>query len=242
VATNFFFNNFSSSAEQDLISDLVLESIKIYGLDVYYIPKREVNKDKIYGEDSLVEYNKSYLIDMYVKNVEGFEGEGDFLSKFNIEIRDQITFTVSRRNFEGEITRFEAATVRPLEGDLIFFPLNNKIFQIKFVEHESVFYQIGSLQMYDLKCELFEYSNEVLNTGFEIIDRLQTRYSTSYNNYGLLTEDGLEITDEERYTITREEYDLEVQDVLSDNQDIQIESDSILDFSESDPFSEGGRF
>lgn len=240
MATNFFFNNFTSSAEQDLISDLVLESIKIYGLDVYYIPKREINKDTLYREDSLVEYNTSYLIDMYVKNVEGFEGEGDFLSKFNIEIRDQITFTVSKRNFESEIIRYETGILRPQEGDLIFFPLNNKVFQIKFVEHEAVFYQIGSLQMYDLKCELFEYSNEVMNTGIPNIDALQTNYSTSYNTYGILTEDGLEITDESRFTITREEYGIDNQDVLSDNVIIQSESDEILDFTEADPFSEGG--
>lgn len=242
MATNFYFNNFSSSAEQDLIAELVLESIKIYGLDVYYIPKREVDKDRIYGEDSLVEYGTSYLVDMYVKNVDGFEGEGDFLSKFNIEIRDQITFTVSKRNFEYEISRQESGILRPQEGDLIFFPLNNKVFQIKFVEHEAVFYQIGSLQMYDLKCELFEYSNEVMNTGFEIIDNLQNNFSTSFNNYALLTEDGLEITDEERYTITREEFDLDTQDTLADNDDIEIEADGILDFTEADPFSEGGRF
>ena len=242
MATNFYFNNFTSSAEQDLIAELVLESIKIYGLDVYYIPKREVDKDKIYGEDSLVEYNTSYLVDMYVKNVDGFEGEGDFLSKFNIEIRDQITFTVSKRNFETEISRQESGILRPQEGDLIFFPLNNKVFQIKFVEHEAVFYQIGSLQMYDLKCELFEYSNEVMNTGFDLIDNLQNNFSTSFNNFALLTENGLEITDEERYTITREEFDLDTQDTLADNDDIEIEADGILDFTEADPFSEGGRF
>ena len=242
MATNFFFNNFTSSAEQDLISDLVLESIKIYGLDVYYIPKREINKDTLYREDSLVEYTTSYLIDMYVKNVEGFEGEGDFLSKFNIEIRDQITFTVSKRNFESEIIRYETGILRPQEGDLIFFPLNNKVFQIKFVEHEAVFYQIGSLQMYDLKCELFEYSNEIMNTGIPNIDALQTNYSTSYNNFSILTEDGLELTDESRFTITREEYGIDSQDVLSDNVIIQTESDDILDFTESDPFSEGGRY
>ena len=242
MATNFYFNNFNSSAEQDLIADLVLESIKIYGLDVYYIPKREVDKDRIYGEDSLVEYNTSYLVDMYVKNVDGFEGEGDFLSKFNIEIRDQITFTISKRNFENEISRQESGILRPQEGDLIFFPLNNKVFQIKFVEHEAVFYQIGSLQMYDLKCELFEYSNEVMNTGFDLIDNLQNNFSTSFNNFALLTENGLEITDEERYTITREEFDLDTQDTLADNDDIEVEADGILDFTEADPFSEGGRF
>ena len=169
MATNFYFNNFTSSAEQDLIAELVLESIKIYGLDVYYIPKKERNKDSIYGEDPIVEYNTSHLIDMYVKNVDGFEGEGDFLSKFNIEIRDQITFTISKRNFDNEVGRFEPGVLRPQEGDLIYFPLNDKIFQIKFVEHEAVFYQIGSLQMYDLKCELFEYSNEIFYHFFSTL-------------------------------------------------------------------------
>lgn len=241
MATNFYFNNFQSSAEQDLIAELVLESIKIYGLDVYYIPRRIINKDNIYGEDPVSEFNDSYLIDMYVKNVEGFEGEGDFLSKFNIEIRDQITFTVSKRNFESEIGGRELF-VRPREGDLIFFPLNNKLFQIRFVEHEAVFYQIGSIQMYDLKCELFEYSNEIINTGFDIIDNLQKNYSVAYNNFAILTESGLEITDEERYTLTREAFDLDTQDTLSDNDDIQLESDSIIDFTEVDPFSEGGNY
>jgi len=241
LATNFYFNNFQSSAEQDLIAELVLESIKIYGLDVYYIPRRIINKDNIYGEDPVSEFNDSYLIDMYVKNVEGFEGEGDFLSKFNIEIRDQITFTVSKRNFESEIGGRELF-VRPREGDLIFFPLNNKLFQIRFVEHEAVFYQIGSIQMYDLKCELFEYSNEIINTGFDIIDNLQKNYSVAYNNFAILTESGLEITDEERYTLTREAFDLDTQDTLSDNDDIQLESDSIIDFTEVDPFSEGGNY
>lgn len=240
MSTNFYFNNFTSSAEQDLIADLVLESIKIYGLDVYYIPKTEIAKDKILGEDPSVEYNNSFLIDMYVKNVEGFEGEGNFLSKFNIEIRDQITFTISLRNFKHEINRFDTSIQRPKEGDLIYFPLNEKIFQIKFVDIHAVFYQIGSLQMYDLKCELFEYSNEILNTGIDVIDRLQDNYSTSVNNFALLTENGLEIADQDGYTISREEFDLEEQDVLSDNDDIQLESNNILDFTEADPFSEGG--
>lgn len=241
MATNFFFNNFSSSQEQNLIEDLVIESIKIYGIDVYYIPKRENNKDKIYGEDSLVEYNTNYLIDMYIKNVDGFGGDGDFLSKFNIEIRDQITFTLARRTFDLEIGAIETFK-RPQEGDLIFFPLNKKLFQIKFVEHEPVFYQMGSLQMYDLKCELFEYSDEVLNTGIADIDDIMYNYSTSLNIFAVLTEDGFELTDEDGYTVVNEGFDLEEQDVLSDNQDIETEADAILDFTEADPFSEGGTY
>ena len=226
-----------------LIEDLVIESIKIYGLDCWYIPKRIVKKDKIYGEDSLSEYNTSYMVEMYVKNVEGFAGEGDFLSKFNVEIRDQMTLTIARRTFEDEVQRYESVNyIRPREGDLIFMPLNNKVFQIKFVEHEPVFYQMGALQMYDLKCELFEYSNEVFNTGFDVIDDLQSEYSDAMNTFAITSESGLELTMEDGYSLIREEFDLEVQDVLSDNFDIQTESDDFLDFSEADPFSEGGRF
>ena len=242
MSTNFFFNNFQSSQEQLLIEDLVIESIKIYGLDCFYLPKKIIDKDKIYGEDSLSEYNKSYMVEMYVKNVEGFAGEGDFLSKFNVEIRDQITLTIARRTFENEVQYFEFGYTRPREGDLIFLPLNNKVFQIKFVEHEPVFYQMGALQMYDLKCELFEYSNEIMNTGFPAIDDLESNYSTAMNTFAILTENKLEITMEDGFSLVREEFNLEVQDVLSDNYDIQTESDDFLDFTEADPFSEGGTY
>jgi len=221
---------------------LVIESIKIYGLDCWYVPKKLINKDKIYGEDSLSEYNKSYMVEMYVKNVEGFAGEGDFLSKFNVEIRDQITLTIARRTFENEVQYFEFGYTRPREGDLIFLPLNNKVFQIKFVEHEPVFYQMGALQMYDLKCELFEYSNEIMNTGFQAIDDLESNYSDAMNTFAILTENKLEITMEDGFSLVREEFNLEVQDVLSDNYDIETEADEFLDFTEADPFSEGGTY
>ncbi len=221
---------------------MVIESIKIYGLDCFYLPKKLIDKDKIYGEDSLSEYNKSYMVEMYVKNVEGFAGEGDFLSKFNVEIRDQITLTIARRTFENEVQYFEFGYTRPREGDLIFLPLNNKVFQIKFVEHEPVFYQMGALQMYDLKCELFEYSNEIMNTGFEAIDDLESNYSGAMNTFAILTENKLEITMEDGFSLVREEFNLEVQDVLSDNYDIETEADAFLDFTEADPFSEGGTY
>ncbi len=242
MSTNFFFNNFQSSQEQLLIDDLVIESIKIYGLDCFYLPKKLIDKDKIYGEDSLSEYNKSYMVEMYVKNVEGFAGEGDFLSKFNVEIRDQITLTIARRTFENEVQYFEFGYTRPREGDLIFLPLNNKVFQIKFVEHEPVFYQMGALQMYDLKCELFEYSNEIMNTGFEAIDDLESNYSDAMNTFAILTENKLEITMEDGFSLVNEAFNLEVQDVLSDNYDIETEADAFLDFTEADPFSEGGTY
>lgn len=230
-----------SSQEQSLIENLIIESIKIYGIDVHYLPKTLIAKDDIYGEDAQSEYNKNYYVEMYIKNVEGFAGQGDFLSKFNVEIRDEITLTIARRTFEDEIAYAESFD-RPREGDLIFLPLNNKIFQVKFVEHEPVFYQMGALQMYDLKCELFEYSNERFATGIELIDNLEEDYSTATNIFALMTESDLEISDEYGYPIMNEDYNLETVDVLADNTDLETEADTFLDFTELNPFSEDGTF
>jgi len=240
MPTNVFFNNFQASQEQLLIEDLVIESIKIYGHDVFYCPRTLVNKDEIYGEDSISKYNTQYMVEMYIKNVMGFQGEGDFMSKFNLQIRDQMTLTIARRTFFDEIGNVEGID-RPQEGDLIYFPLNKKIFIVKFVEHEAIFYQMGALQTYDLQCELWEYSNEILNTGIEDIDKLQKNYSFEMGVYGLLTENGYVLKDEDGYDLIQEQYNFSTQvgDSLEDNVEIQSEADNILDFSERDPFSEG---
>ncbi len=240
MPTNVFFNNFQASQEQLLIEDLVIESIKIYGHDVYYCPRTLVNKDEIYGEDTISSYNTQYMVEMYIKNVMGFQGEGDFMSKFNLQIRDQMTLTIARRTFFDEIANVESLD-RPQEGDLIYFPLNKKIFVVKFVEHEAIFYQLGALQTYDLVCELWEYSNEVLNTGIEDIDKLQKQYSFDMAAYAIKTEDSYVIKDEDGYDLIQEQYDFATQvgDSLEDNEEIQAEADDVLDFSERDPFSEG---
>jgi hypothetical protein len=223
-----------------LIEDLVIESIKIYGHDTFYCPRTLVNKDEIYGEDSISRYDTQYMVEMYIKNVMGFQGEGDFMSKFNLQIRDQMTLTIARRTFFDEIGNVESLD-RPQEGDLIYFPLNKKIFVVKFVEHEAIFYQLGALQTYDLQCELWEYSNEILNTGIEDIDKLQKEYSFDMSAYGIKTEDNYVIKDEEGYDIIQEQYNFsnQVGDSLEDNEEIESEADNILDFSERDPFSEG---
>ncbi len=238
MATNFFFNNFQNSQEQVLIENLVIESIKIYGHDIIYVPRTPVNIDKLFGEDPLREYIHAVPVEMYIKNVEGFAGEGDFLSKFNLEIRDQITFTVARRTFNNEVGSIELLD-RPQEGDLIYFPLNRKLFEVKFVEHESVFYQLGALQMYDLKCELFEYNNEYFDTGIEDIDRLMSKFSLNMDIFAILTETGLPLRDEDGYTLLQQSYDINENDVLAINDEIEAEADAIIDFTERDPFSEG---
>lgn len=238
MATNFFFNNFQNSQEQLLIENLIIESIKIYGHDIVYIPRKRVSVDQMLNEDPLREYVHAVPVEMYIKNVEGFEGEGDFLSKFNLQIRDQITFSVARRVFADEVGTIESID-RPQEGDLIFFPLNRKLFEVKFVEHEPVFYQLGSLQFYDLKCELFEYNNEYFETGIDDIDRMMRNYSLNMDIFALLTENGLPLTDEDGYTLLQENYDINENDDIADNDIIETEADAFVDFTERDPFSEG---
>jgi hypothetical protein len=221
--TNFFFNNFQSSMEQNLIEDLVVESIKIYGIELYYLPKRIVARDTIFREEELATYNVAYPIEMYIKNVDGFEGEGDFMSKFGLEIRDRITFTVSRRSFSAEILTKELNMVRPLEGDLIWFPLTRKMYKIKFVEHEAIFYQLGSLQTWDLTCELFEFNNETFDTGIPDIDLVYAELDVDINT-AIATS----------VTLT---------DVQAQNETFEADGQSgILDFSEMDPFSEGNNY
>lgn len=185
MAKNYYFENFENSMEQSLVEDLVIESIKIYGIDVWYIPRTLTGKDDILNEDDISKFKDAYMAEMYVKSVDGFEGEGDFLSKFGLEIRDSITMTIARRTYESEVA-LHNDTVRPLEGDLIYLPLNNKIFEIQHVEHESIFYQMGSLQMYDLRAELFEFSGERFDTGQPFIDNLYK---------GVNTFESLEISD-----------------------------------------------
>ena len=155
--------------EQSLIDDLVVESIKIYGIDTMYLPRTIGAKDDILNEDDLPEYNDAHEVEMYVKNVDGFEGEGDFLSKFGLQIRDSMTLTIAMSTYEQEVG-INSEINRPREGDIIYMPLNGKMFVIQHVEHEAIFYQMGSLQTYDLRCELYEYSGERFNTGFDYID------------------------------------------------------------------------
>jgi len=240
MPTNFYFNNFESSQEQLLLESLIVESIKIYGHDVYYCPKTHLERDGIYLEDPSTEYNNAFYIEMYIKSVDGFEGDGKFYSKFGLEIRDQVTFTVSRKSFSEEV-QTTMGTLRPNEGDIIYFPMTSKIFQIRYVESTAFFYQLGSLQTYDLVCEMFEYSGEKLNTGIPDIDALENSFSPAMTNYSLLTDNSnpYELLDEDGFKLVNESYVLETVDVTADNTEIETEADSFIDFTEIDPFSEG---
>lgn len=179
MATSPFFNHFTNSSEQSLLNDLVKETVKIHGIDVKYLPRTLVNIDKIFGEEGISQFNSATEIEMYISSVNGFSGEGDFYSKFGLQIRDQLIMTVSRQRWT-ELGVSERP--RPFEGDLIYFPLNDKLFEIKFVEHERMFYSLGELPVYELTCELFEYSSEQFSTGNTSIDDIETTIfsDTSY--------------------------------------------------------------
>ena len=172
MATNSYFRTFDAKNEQELLHSLTQESIKIYGHDVSYIPRTLVNTDTVLGEDSISEYKDAYSVEMFIKSVDGFEGEGDLISKFGLEVRDQIVFSLARRAWEGV-----DLGVRPKEGDLVYFPLTSKLFQIMFVEHETPFYQNGALPTFDLTCELFTYSDEKIDTDVDEIDVIEQKQS-----------------------------------------------------------------
>ena len=172
MATNVYFSQ-KVKAEQDLYEDIVIESLKMYGQDVYYLPREVVNEDSILGEDIESVFSDAYIIEMYIANVDGFEGDGNLLSKFGVEIRDQANFIVSKKRWNQYIGTRSSGTLgnlRPGEGDLIYLPLSKSLFEIRFVEHESPFYQLSNLPTYTLQCELFEYSGEQIQTGISDID------------------------------------------------------------------------
>lgn len=167
---NVYFSQ-AVRSEQHLYEDLIIESLKIFGQDVYYIPRTLVNRDNILGEDPASKFDDAYIIEAYLENVEGFEGAGDLYSKFGLEIRDEAQFVVSRKVWNRRVGVFSVnEDPRPQEGDLIFLPMTNSFFEITYVEDDSPFYQLSDLPVYRLSCSLFEYSDEDFDTGVEGID------------------------------------------------------------------------
>ena len=165
-----------SRGEQRLIQSLVNEHLKIYGVEVTFIPRKFVNQSTIIEEVTTSKFDDNFLIEAYVENYDGYAGAGDVLTKFGMSLRDEVTLTISKERFEEFIAPFMDAdddielSSRPREGDLVFFPLGQRLFEIKFVEHEEPFYQLGSNYVYKLKCELFEYEDEVIDTSIDAID------------------------------------------------------------------------
>jgi hypothetical protein len=171
---NVYFSH-GTSSEQRLYEDLIIESLKIYGFDVYYLPREFSNDERLFGEDPLAKFDENYIIEMYVSNYEGFTGEGTLLTKFGVRIAEEATFIISKRRWEDLISSSNnlITSARPNEGDVIYFPLTNQLFQIKFVEHNKPFRQLGQIATYQLVCEVMEDSSERFETGVDEIDKIR---------------------------------------------------------------------
>ena len=260
MPTSVYFNT-GTQREQLLYEDLIIEQLKAFGQDVYYIPRTIVDKDIIFDEDTLSQFNDAYLIEMYVENVEGYEGEKELMTKFGLDIRDEITFVISKRRWEqfiGNNTNY-ASTGRPNEGDLIYFPVTKKIFEIGFVDHDDPFYQISNLPTYKLRCRSFEYSSEEFDTNIAEIDAIEDEHSINALNFQIALESGtlddgtgnvnltgsVVLEDSEfgygfvSYILTEDTFaQLESNDPISQNEEFDLENNNILDFSESNPFGD----
>ena len=286
MPTNVYFDT-GTKPEQNLYEDLIIEQLRIYGQDCYYIPRNMVSEDKVFGEDSLSKFEDAYMLEMYVDNVDGYEGEKELMSKFGLDIQDDATFTVARRRWEQFVTVDNNLIVssRPNEGDLVYWPKGSKLFEITFVDHDDPFYAVHNLPTYKLKCKTFEYSSEELDTGIAEIDAIedansldQLSHQMTLENATTFTEnfaleqgtpsDGLLVLEDSLLGdniisesvdnigsivlennvegalasyIILETYRVDTIDEGAQNDLFDSEEDTILDFTESNPFGDAGK-
>ena len=271
MATSVYFDK-GTNNEQTLYEDLLIEQLKVFGHDVYYLPRTLIKEDTLFGEDVLSKFDDAYGIEMFMEEVEGYGGDKELVSKFGLEIRDEVTFVVARRRWISLIGADSNLIVstRPNEGDLIYFPRIQKLFEINFVDHDDPFYQVDNLPVFKLYCSTFEYSSEQLDTGITAIDAIEDESSldvlfyqitleqaADYNE-NMALEDGdllLEETDADNILsetdsagnsliteygdyIISESYVIDTIDEQATNIFIETQADSILNFTEGNPFGE----
>ncbi len=256
---NRYFNQYGTATEQNVLEDLIIESLKIYGINAFYLPRTHVNLDLLFKEDASMKFDDALEIEMYLKTYDGYMGQNDFISKFGLQVDESLTFTVSQKRFsqilqpklmteysynikleDGDLMRQEidydqdyTGYVRPKEGDLIWFPFTRDLFEVKFVEVIETLFQLGKLYTYELRCDKYEYSSEVLDTEITAVDQLETDYSQSTSNVPrTLAEDGGYLMEESN--MVEEKDDTAQNDYITG----RINDDDILDFSEKNPFSE----
>jgi len=244
MPTNVYFNT-GSTAEQRLYENLIIEQLSVFGQDVYYLPRKLVNEDTLFGEDASSSFNDAYIIEMYLDNIEGYEGQKEMMTRFGIDMQDEATFVVSKRRFEQLISMDANLIVstRPNEGDLIYFPDGKKLFEIGFVDHDDPFYQLQNLPVFKMRCRTFEYSHEDMATGLDAIDAIETAQSLDALEYQIILESGTDsgtnyLITEDGDWIVSEAYNVSTLDTSSDTDFFETQGDSILDFSEMNPFGE----
>jgi len=277
MARNRYFNQYTPVVqEQSLVEDLIVEAIKIYGIEAYYLPRTHVNLDKLYGEDALMYFDDAISLELFVKSFDGFMGQQDFIAKFGLQIDESITFSMAQKRFRQirrpsilteysynmlledgnqlvwqnenlsindgrELVNYDYSDiVRPREGDLIWIPLMNFMYEIKFVENAEAFYQLGKLYTFEIRCERFIYSSQRLDTDFAPIDEIENEYSMATDTMDeILLEDGFKLLSESGRTVITEGDFISDRDPRSDNDFIQTEvaSGEVIDFSEKNPFA-----
>lgn len=236
MALNSYFTNYSYTAEQNLLNDLSVEMIQMFGIEVAYLHRSHINIDPLFIEDPLSRFENVHYVEMYMKDFYGYGNMSDMFSKFSIATNDKLMLSVMRSRFAEE---FPSQT-RPFEGDLIYIPMTKALFEIKYVEHEDNFYQNGNLLYYDLELERFTYSNEDFETGDAEIDAIETKFSFATDSYEIVDEDGEVIQSENGVNIVAETATTTVpaalDSLLVQNEFFKIQSQEIIDFSETNPF------
>ena len=269
MAVNHYFQagrGIGNAAEKRLHEDVIIESLKIFGQDIYYLPRTLVNRDLVMGEDTSSRFDDSYLLEMYFENNTGFAGENELINKFGLEIRDDTTLVVSKRRFEEHVANKATltATGRPNEGDILYVPLLKGFFEIQFVEDQEPFYQLGNLPVYKLRVTRWEYASEKLDSGQGVIDQAEDKYTLDQLAYKVTLEYGQEVLtgagsimleDYHDYStgqpsfLMNEDYvesNIQTQSPYAGNLDLNTEAgydtatltDDILDFTERNPFGE----
>jgi len=261
MPVNHYFqggNGIGSEAEKRLYENLIIEGLKIYGQDVYYLPRTLVNRDLILGEDVVSKFNAAYLAEMYMETTEGFAGQQEIINKFGLEIREDTTFMVSKRRWQDLVDDPGTLIVsgRPNEGDVIYMPLMNSFFEIQFVEDQEPFFQLGNLPVYKLRATKFEYSSEKIQGTIPQLNEAETNLSIDLLQNQLQLEDGsamlLESTDTtlgniDHLILENDTFNLAAQTRdYADNDTYESDAgfgtvstdDDILDFTERNPFGE----
>ena len=180
MALNTYYTQ-GTTGEQDLTQSLVNEQIAMFGKNVYYIPRTLVKSDTVFGEDTMSKFDDAFEIEAFIEDNSGFRGDGDMFTKFGVQIADQATFVISRTRFTEAVDDNVTLIVegRPNEGDLVYFPMANKIFEIQFVEYEVPFFTLGKIYTWGLRCELFQYSDEDIDTGITEVDAIEVNYANA---------------------------------------------------------------
>jgi len=265
MAVNHYFQGGQGIGEQSekrLHEDLIIEGLKIYGQDVYYLPRTLVNRDLVLNEDPASSFDDSYLIEAYFETPDGFQGDQEIINKFGLEIRDDTTFVIAKRRWDDQVDNTATMIVegRPNEGDVIYFPLMKKFFEVQFVEDQEPFFQLGNLPVYKLRVTTFEYSSERFSTGITNIDTKADENSLDAFNFqfsletatdggtgALILENNDGTDDGNTYYLIQESYSLATQtDDFADNDTYDSQAgfnstsvaDDILDFTERNPFGD----